>query len=38
MGSKFGNNPASRLVETRLSRRLIADALRRFRYHVMPAA
>ena len=38
MGSKFGNNPASRLVETRLSRGLITDAMRRFRYHVMPAA
>ena len=36
LASKFGSNPVSRLIETRLSRRLIADALRRFRYHVMP--
>jgi len=36
LSSKFGPNPASRLVETRLSRRLLADAMRRFRYHVMP--
>ncbi len=36
VASKFGANPVSRLVEARLSRRLLADAMRRFRHHVMP--
>jgi hypothetical protein len=34
--SRLGPNPAFRLVETYLSRRLIADSMRRFRRYVSP--
>ena len=36
IASQSGWNPALRLIETRLSRRMVNDAMRRFRRHVAP--
>jgi hexulose-6-phosphate isomerase len=36
LARRIGPNPALRLLETALSRRMVADSMRRFRRHIMP--
>lgn len=38
MATRLGPNPLFRMIDTCLSRRLIADAMRRFRRYVVPSA